>query len=131
MRKQVLIVDDDRDIRETLGDLLSGEGYCPVIAANGEEALRILGRERPGLIILDLMMPVMNGWELLAALARDAALARIPKIVVTAGPERIIEGLGGIPVLRKPVNLGRLFSVIETALAGRDLMPHTVQLGTA
>ena len=106
-------------------------GAAPVIAANGQEALSILHRERPGLIIVDLMMPVMNGWELLAELARDAALSLIPKIVVTAGSERVTTGLGSVPVLQKPVNLGRPFTVIERALAGRDMLSPNVHVGSA
>ena len=81
----ILIVEDDADVEEAMREILEGEGYPILSAANGEEALRILAEKpRPRLILLDLMMPVMNGWELLRALRESAKLARIPVVVVSA-----------------------------------------------
>src|SRR5256885_16617023 len=64
----VLVIDDDPDILQTLGLCLSSEGYRVLMAANGKEALDILERERPSVILLDLMMPVMDGWQFVAVM---------------------------------------------------------------
>jgi CheY-like chemotaxis protein len=82
---QILVVDDDADIREALRDALEFEGYTVSLAANGREAWEALrSRAPPGLVLLDLMMPVMNGAELLALLRADDRLRGLPVVVVTA-----------------------------------------------
>jgi CheY-like chemotaxis protein len=82
----ILIVDDDDDIRASLLQLLQAEGYVALAAANGEEALELL--RQPGhqicLVLLDLMMPVMNGWEFLDHVAHDGSLAAIPVAIMSA-----------------------------------------------
>jgi len=83
----VLVVDDDMDIRECVCEALQEEGYDVVQAANGAEALNCLhaaASEAPSLIILDLMMPVMDGWEFRDQQLLDATLAEIPVIVMPA-----------------------------------------------
>jgi CheY-like chemotaxis protein len=85
------------------------------LAANGREGLERLGREhRPHAVLIDLMMPVMSGWQLLEAMARDPALARIPAAVVSAARDR-----GAIPasvtVLPKPCPLQDLLRFLEVA----------------
>jgi CheY-like chemotaxis protein len=80
----VLIVEDDVDIRETLGELLESAGYEIVRAANGLEALAAARRAPPDLIVLDLMMPVMDGWQFRSAQRRDPALASVPVIAISA-----------------------------------------------
>ena len=59
----VLVVEDDPDVRSALNDLLEAEGYEVETASNGKEALERLAEHRPGLVLLDLMMPVMSGWD--------------------------------------------------------------------
>lgn len=81
----ILVVEDDSDIRETLQQVLELEGYRVATAANGHEGLAALETgERPSLILLDLMMPVMSGAEMLDHLRTDERLADIPVVVVTA-----------------------------------------------
>lgn len=83
-KPEVLVVDDDIDIREALAELLEDHGYQVAMAANGAEALELLvsGRARPQVMLLDLMMPVMNGWRLMAELrARQDTLA-LPRVIV-------------------------------------------------
>src|SRR4051794_20026068 len=78
----VLIVDDNNALRETLAELLEGTGYGVACAANGRQALDYLRTGGlPGLILLDVRMPVMNGWKLLKVLEADPALRRIPVVV--------------------------------------------------
>jgi CheY-like chemotaxis protein len=85
--REVLVVDDDVGTREALSDLLHDRGYLVISAADGREARNYLRNSPPpGIIILDLMMPVMDGWEFLEHQARDPALFDIPVIVVTATP---------------------------------------------
>jgi CheY-like chemotaxis protein len=98
----ILIVDDDELIRETLQELVEMVGCSALVAANGKEALRVMANHRPCLVILDLLMPVMTGNELLEVMRADSALADIPVVVSTSAPDRAPPG---VPVIRKPVNI--------------------------
>lgn len=87
-RCTVLVVEDDRDIRESLEDVLTAEGYRVVTAENGRQGLDRLREETdPCIILLDLMMPVMSGGEFLAELRANDVLATIPVVVVSAWPD--------------------------------------------
>ena len=112
----VLVVDDDADIRDMIAQALELEGWRVVGAANGEEALRAARQgPRPDVILLDLMMPVMNGWEFMDAQREDAALATIP-VVLISGDERLKEKAGKARVagfLKKPMDLVELLAVVE------------------
>lgn len=83
-RRDVLNVDDDDDLRATLALLLEFEGFAVRCARDGAEALRAITEARPLIVLLDLMMPVMNGWQFRAAMLADPSLADIPVIVITA-----------------------------------------------
>ena len=111
----ILIVDDDAEIRQALTETLEGAGYEVAAARNGAQALDWLHRApAPCLILLDLMMPVMDGYEFLEKQKLDPALASIPVVVITAG--RRIAGpkmLDVADVLLKPFALGRLKSVVR------------------
>ena len=107
----VLVVEDEQDIRETLRDILEMEGYRVHCASNGKEALDALAEmPRPRLILLDLMMPVMSGYELLQALRANDDLSSIPVTVVSAVGEKLTEGTS---VLRKPVDLETLLHAVD------------------
>lgn len=109
----VLVVEDEQDIRETLRDILEMEGYRVRCACNGKEALDALAEmPRPRLILLDLMMPVMSGYELLQALRANDDLASIPVTVVSAVGDRLA---AGTPVLRKPVDLETLLHAVDAS----------------
>jgi CheY-like chemotaxis protein len=113
----VLIVDDDAQIREALSILLDDEGIRCVTASNGAEAIRLLceNKLRPDMIVLDLMMPIMNGWEFRVAQLANPGIATIPTVILTAATDtssRAAE-LGIIQILRKPLDLDQLFQVIE------------------
>lgn len=106
----ILIVDDEADIRESLGDALGDEGYAVRLASNGREALELLSTlKRPGGIILDLTMPVMNGIEFYNAMRAVPALADIPVVISTSDPSR---APSGVPVMRKPVKLEQLLGMV-------------------
>lgn len=111
----VVVVDDDIDIRASLCDILEFQGYKVAAASNGQEALELLrDGTRPCLILLDLMMPVLNGWEFRAEQAQDTRLADIP-VVVISGAGRAAEAatLGAAGFLRKPLELPDLLAAVE------------------
>jgi CheY-like chemotaxis protein len=113
---KVLIVDDDSAIREALVELLCEEGYCAVGACNGVEALGELRRSPlPQLILLDLMMPVMDGWQFMAEQQADPHLSRVPVLVVTADNSAIErpQALRAQGIVRKPFNLDQLLAAIS------------------
>jgi CheY-like chemotaxis protein len=80
----VLVIDDDAGSRGALSQLLRDEGYDVVAVTHGAEALEYLQRHVPRLIILDLMMPILDGWDFRERQRRDPAIARIPVIAVSA-----------------------------------------------
>jgi two-component system alkaline phosphatase synthesis response regulator PhoP len=83
-KRKILIVEDDRDIVEMVEYNLRDEGYATVSALNGEDGVNSARKERPDLIILDIMLPVMDGFEVCRALKSDEATARIPIIILSA-----------------------------------------------
>ena len=104
----ILVVDDDRDLRDTVAAVLEGEGYPVCCAENGAQALAVMHHMKPGAILLDLSMPVMNGWELLEALRFDNTLAAIPVVVLSA-----LRAPQGVAHLGKPVSLDDLVTTID------------------
>lgn len=98
----VLVVDDDELIRDTLCDLVEMAGCSALVAANGAEALKVLARHRPCLIILDLLMPVMTGHEFLQVLQNEPSLATVPVVISTSAPDK---APAGIPVIAKPIKI--------------------------
>jgi CheY-like chemotaxis protein len=108
----VLVVEDDLDIRETMRDVLEGEGHRVLTARHGREALELLpALAPPRLVILDLVMPVMDGIEFLRELARRRA-DDVAVLVVSASST--VAPPPGTPVLRKPVQLETLLERVET-----------------
>ena len=81
---RILIVDDERPNRELLKVMLTPEGFLPLTAASGEEALAMVAQQPPDVILLDIMMPRVSGWEVAAALLVDRSADRIPIIFVSA-----------------------------------------------
>ncbi|MBI3637383.1 MAG: response regulator, partial [Candidatus Rokubacteria bacterium] len=117
----VLIVDDDADIRTVLGRILREAGYAVVAAADGDEALAAVTASRPDLVLLDIKMPRMSGFEVLRRLRAAAATHDLPVIVLTAsegqgGRDRAL-GLGATEYLRKPFSTDALLAEIRERLA--------------
>jgi CheY-like chemotaxis protein len=116
MGAYVLVVDDDLDIRCTLAQILREEGYRVREARDGEDALAKVAEEIPDLILLDLMMPRMTGWQLLEAFRLVPAYRQIPVVVLTAVP-----GLANLElctdVIGKPVSFDRLVRLLQTVHA--------------
>ena len=112
----ILLVEDDTDIREEMASMLEGEGYQVVQARNGQEALDHLKTlPAPCIILLDLMMPVMNGWDFRARQLADPALKGIPTVIVSGAAQAPQEALslGATAFLQKPFDLEPLLDVIE------------------
>jgi CheY-like chemotaxis protein len=109
----VLIVEDDLDTREMLGRFLELEGYTVETAENGKRALERLGSGVGAcVILLDLMMPVMDGWQFRQEQIRDATLANIPVIVVSAAGRERLERIHANAYLSKPVDLDELLGCV-------------------
>jgi len=117
----VLVVDDDPDILQTLALCLSTEGYRVLMAANGREALEVVGKERPACILLDLMMPVMDGWQFVGEL--DSRGKRpAPLLILSA--DRAVQGhaqkLRADAYLAKPFDLDELLGKVSQLTGGPD-----------
>ncbi len=116
----VLIVDDEEGIRDTLCEVVEMGGCEAIAAANGAEAMQLLSAHRPCLIILDLMMPIMTGVEMLDAMRKDPALAEIPVVISTSAPSRAPPGL---PVLPKPIHIAAVWDWMRRNCACREVDP--------
>jgi CheY-like chemotaxis protein len=118
----ILIVDDDRAIRESLVMVLENEGLQCLMAQNGADALDLLrkAKSRPDLIVLDLMMPVMTGREFRRAQLADHALADIPTLVLSAASDTASQAHDMVVTrtLQKPVNLDVLLKAVEHLIPG-------------
>jgi len=120
---RVLVVDDEDDIRELCRVNLEFEGYEVIDAADGEAALQLVRSDHPDVIFLDLMMPKMDGWEVLRQLKEDDATASIPVILLTAktGENEQMRGWqeGILEYVSKPFNP---LSLVEWA--NRAMLPR-------
>jgi DNA-binding response OmpR family regulator len=117
---KILIAEDDKQIGDMIAFKLTNGGHEVIRAQDGEQAVTMATRERPDLILLDVMMPGLNGIEVLRRLKRDPALRTTGVIMVTAkGHERdVLSGLGGgaIDYVVKPFSLKELVARVELAL---------------
>jgi CheY-like chemotaxis protein len=111
----VLIVEDDEDLREMMAQLLTLEGFEAATVANGREALDYLHSARtPDVILLDLMMPVMDGWEFRRRQQADPTLAPVPVIVLSALDQARAAAVDAAAFLRKPLDFDRLLALVRT-----------------
>jgi CheY-like chemotaxis protein len=112
---RVLVVDDDATIRSTVAEALELEGYVVARASNGAEALDLVREQRPGAIVLDLMMPVMDGWTFLEHCRTEPECSGTPIIVISAHRDlpRDAETLGVNGCLAKPFDLDVLVGAVD------------------
>jgi len=118
--KTILVIDDEPDIAEVTGDLLELEGYRVLRASNGQEALPKIAEDAPDLIITDMMMPLMDGRELLAALKENGTLARIPVIAISATDLSDVKELYGVACMQKPFDVDGLLEYVAVVLNAKD-----------
>ena len=118
--KKILVIEDEPEMRRNITTLLRYYDYEPVAAANGREGVEAARRDKPDLILCDVMMPELDGYGVLQALQTEAALARIPFIFLTAKGEKndLRSGmdLGADDYLTKPVANAELVSAIKARL---------------
>ena len=120
-REAILLVDDYADARHTAREALEDHGYRVVEAANGQEALRLLGGDDSGavgLILLDLHMPIMDGWQFLHALGASDELHHIPVIIASSHPARLetVKYPSVIGFLQTPFEMPELLTLVDTCV---------------
>ena len=115
--KHILLVDDDPTVRDSLNDVLVSEGYFVIPAENGQQALELAGRLPVDLALLDLNMPVKNGWDTFEHLTREQPL--LPIIIVTARPNQLFTAInaGVGALLEKPMDIPMLLRTMDKLLA--------------
>ena len=116
----VMVVDDSDDIRELICMRLRRSGYCVVQASNGEEAVALAPRAQPGLILMDLSMPVMDGYEATRRIKAMPGCEGVPVVAVSASCDsgnrhRALEA-GCVECMSKPVDFGKFDSLVSRHL---------------
>ena len=115
----VLIVEDDVELRDMMAQLLTLEGFVATTVSNGREALEYLRQgDRPDIILLDLMMPVMDGWEFRRKQQSDPALATVPVVVLSALDHRRAAEVDAVAFLKKPLDFDRLLELVRQYCRG-------------
>jgi two-component system chemotaxis response regulator CheY len=114
-----LIVEDEESIRGVIRDVLEDRGFRVKAASNGAEALRMLDSVRPDVLVLDLLMPVMHGWDFMESYVEKTGGQAIPIVVVSVNPAlpRSFNRFGVRQVLAKPFNVDDLLDAVEQALS--------------
>ena len=113
-RNTVLVVDDDERVRDLIGRFLTGEGYKVVCVEHGSDVLEVARRVKPSAITLDVMMPEVDGWSVIAALKADDELAHIPVIMLTIVEDKNMGyALGAADFLTKPIDRKRLLTTLS------------------
>ena len=124
-KKLVLIVDDNPENRKALGSLLVNNGYEVGASSDGQKALDFVEKVKPDLILLDIMMPGMNGYEVCEKLKEDVSTKHIPVIFLTAktDSEDIVKGfkVGGVDYVAKPFNSEELLARVSTHIEIKTL----------
>lgn len=122
MNKRVLIVDDEFGLADVVREMLTESEYSVTIAINGQLGLQAIARERPHLVLLDVMMPVLDGIGMLDALRADPQTADLPVIMMTAMPRP--PGAEEPPryqaLLRKPFSPDALFAAVASFIGGGE-----------
>ncbi|MCP4688797.1 MAG: response regulator [Desulfobacterales bacterium] len=117
-KKSILVVDDNLQNLQYIGNILGKSGYEPTMIRSGLQALTFLEKKRPDLILLDIMMPEMDGLEVCKRLKMDMALKDIPVIFITArtDTEDIVKGFdaGAVDYITKPFNSAELLARVKT-----------------
>lgn len=123
--RTILVVDDEPALLRLMEYLLHRQGYRILTAANGEDALELVRTERPDLVVLDVMMPRMDGYEVAAAIRHDREIASTPIVILTAKAQDqdIERGLAAAvdAYITKPFEPARLSDTVANLLAGERM----------
>lgn len=117
MSKKVLVIDDEADVRAFLTAVLKKNGYETVTAADGVEGLDVARREKPDLVILDLLMPKQSGTDFYRQMSRDKELGDVPVIVVSGLAGRNLAVRKPAAVFDKPIDPGEFIAAVDQALS--------------
>jgi CheY-like chemotaxis protein len=115
----ILVVDDEFSVAEVLQSVLADAGHEVVTAVNGRQGLELLGKKLPDLVLLDFMMPIMDGLAMLKAMKQDPAYRKVPAVVMSSLPESAVaEAARGMyaAFLRKPFKLAAVTNTVKTVL---------------
>jgi CheY-like chemotaxis protein len=121
--KRVLVVDDDADLRRLLVSMLRRRGLHVDEAADGEQALALAGANRYGVMLLDLLMPVLDGYAVLEQIERDATAPRPVVLVITGADRAAVERIGAHRVhgvMRKPFDVEEIVNVVVACAEIRE-----------
>ena len=120
MANKILVIDDERLIIEVTRVLLESNGYTVISAQDGREGFEVARSESPDLVLLDLMMPVLDGWGTLELLRGDESTSSIPVIIFTAkemaSPEKLAQGKGADDYIAKPYEIEDLLNKVRKLL---------------
>jgi CheY-like chemotaxis protein len=116
--KTIVIIDDEFGLADVLSATLAGAGFRVQVASNGAQGLALLGEHAPDLVILDYMMPVLDGPGVLCAMQVDERFARIPVLMISSLPESSVRArcAGYAAFLRKPFAFEVVLEAVEKAL---------------
>src|SRR6188768_2196494 len=124
MSARILVVDDSPTIRRVVGSILEARSYQPLLAGDGQEALEMLGTEAVDLVLLDFVMPRMNGYQFCRELRADPELKNLPIVLMSAKGDKIreqfVEQTGAIDAITKPFDARGLVAVVEGALKRQE-----------
>ncbi len=112
----ILIIEDDQAIAELLTDILADEGYTVHHAANGRDALTMLEQERPALILCDLMLPLLSGWEVCRWLQANPTYRSVPLILMSAGATVQQADCAYTAFVPKPFDVVLLLELVHTLI---------------
>lgn len=118
-RRRILLAEDDADLREALADALRGGGHHVTAVENGREALRRMREEHPDVLVLDLMMPVLDGWQVRVEQRRDPSIASTPVVAISASRSAAANAVDADLYLQKPFDPVALARTIDEVLAAR------------
>lgn len=117
MKKKILIIDDDASVRKSLGKVLEEEGYQIMLAANGRDAIEQFESGSVDLLLLDIGLPIQNGWDSFERITGQALVCPIIMVVGKANPcdMAVAAGLGAL--MEKPLDVSQLLQLMEALLA--------------
>ena len=121
MPKKIMIVDDEEDVRTSVSQILEVSGHEVIEAENGKDCLNKLNKDTPDLVLLDIMMPGMSGWDVAARIKENPKWNNIPIVFLTAKSDEMSIGMGGLAsedYIVKPFDIIELKERVERVLNG-------------